>query len=371
MKNASRIARQVARTVTKNAPGLHGALVELDTQKERVRHSLARHFPALIRPKLKKLTIAVTAHCNLRCVGCRYGRDYMSGSSLDKGTVCRALEDGRAGGAEIVRLYGGEPLLHPDLPAMVKHAVKLGYVTYVTTNGMLLDQRIDELFEAGLRDITIGFYGIGDRYDEYVQRENRYARIIDNLTETRKRFGPELRIQLNYLVMRPTIGLDTLEQAWDLCERFNMTLHTDLIHYSLPYFMSGMDHELQFTPADREAVQAFTDRIRRLKRQHPHRIPEPEMSLASIPDWLYKGPEMRIPCDAYRMVWIGADGSVRLCYASFPLGNLNEQSLGKMLGGSIHRKAARGAFVLNCPNCHCERATRIAKHGPSRRAYGC
>jgi cyclic pyranopterin phosphate synthase len=94
------------------------------------------------------------------------------------------------------------------------------------------------------------------------------------------------------------------------------------------------------------------------------------MSLRSIPDWLYGGPEMKIPCDAYRMVWIGADGSVRLCYVSFELGNLHEQRLSEMLFGEAHRDASRGAFLLKCPNCHCERDNRVVKHGPSRRRYG-
>jgi MoaA/NifB/PqqE/SkfB family radical SAM enzyme len=370
VKHIKRSIREVVRSSTQDHPGVHRLLIEAETQKERARHTLWSRFPGLVRPKLKKLTIAVTANCNLRCIGCRYGRDYMTGSNLSLDTVRGALSDGREAGAETVRLYGGEPLLHPELPQMVAHAVELGYVTYITTNGILLADKIGDLYAAGLRDVTLGFYGIGGRYDEYVQRPGRYEQLLSAVRSVREQCGPKFRLQLNYLVMRPTVDLETLRAAWELCQEFDMTLHTDLIHYSLPYFIPGRDHELQFREEDRPAVQALTDELVRLKHLEPRRIPESEMSLRSIPDWLFRGPDMRLPCDAYRMVWIGADGSVRLCYVAFDLGNLHERPLAEMLYGQDHRDAARGAFELKCPNCHCERDPRVTKHGPSRRRYG-
>ena len=78
---------------------------------------------------------------------------------------------------------------------------------------------------------------------------------------------------------------------------------------------------------------------------------------------------MRVPCDAGKLLWVGADGGVNLCYVTFPLGNLHEQRLADFLYGRAHHQAARDAFQLNCPNCHCERDSRIQKHLPSRIRY--
>ena len=78
---------------------------------------------------------------------------------------------------------------------------------------------------------------------------------------------------------------------------------------------------------------------------------------------------MRVPCDARKLLWIGADGSVMLCYVTFPLGNLHEKRLRDILYTPNHHQAARDAFALNCPNCHCESAARIEKHGASNRKY--
>ena len=124
------------------------------------------------------------------------------------------------------------------------------------------------------------------------------------------------------------------------------------------------------TEADRPAIEKLVEKLVRLKEAFPERIPESAMSLRSIPDWLLKRRDMRIPCDAYKLIWVGADGTVQLCYVTFKLGNLHERRLRDTLYGPEHQKAAREAFLLECPNCHCERDSRIKKHAASRRRYG-
>jgi cyclic pyranopterin phosphate synthase len=350
--------------------GLKRALIRTDVRLAQVHHSLASRFPILVRPRTEKMTVAVTARCNLRCVGCRYERDFHVGHELSLAMTRELLEDGRRAGVDTVRLYGGEPLLHRDLPAMVSHATGLGYSTYVTTNGILLDRKIRELHDAGLRNLTIGFYGTGERYDAYVGRKRQFAKLCASLDAVREHCGSDMRMQLNYLIMRPSCSLEDLHAAWEFAERYDMTFHTDLVHYSLPYFTEGPEGELQFRPEDLPAIRAVTDELVRLKQAHPFRIPESAMSLRSIPDWLLDGPEMRIPCDVYKMIWVGADGSVKLCYVTFDLGNLHQTPLRDILYSPEHERAARDAFLLRCPNCHCERDSRIQRHGPSRRRYG-
>lgn len=363
-------AVELARRATADAPALKRALIAADMSVEMLKHSIAERFPNTIRPQTRKLTVAITARCNLRCLGCRYERDFMLGEQLSLEKVKEVLDDAAELGVETIRLYGGEPLLHPDLPAMVAHAVTVGVRPYLTTNGMLLDRTIDGLFAAGLRDVTIGFYGFDEALDVYTQRKRRFAQLERSLEVVRERCGDELTLQLNYLIMRPTADLEVLRRVWDFALRFDMSIHTDLVHYSLPYFTPGVEQEIYFRPADESILRALAEELVRLKRLDPARIPESEMSLRSIPDWLLKGPEMRIPCDVNKMVWIGANGVVQLCYVTFELGNLHHKRLKEILYTDRHRAAARGAFKLDCPNCHCERDSRIRKHWASRQRYG-
>src|ERR1700735_2985123 len=124
-------------------------LRNIDGWVERQRHLLAEQFPAVIKPQPRLLTVAITAHCNLRCIGCKYGRDFMKGSQLPFAIVRDLLDDARGAGFQIVRLYGGEPLLHQDLPWMIRHATNIGLVPVITTNAILLGTKIDQLYDAG------------------------------------------------------------------------------------------------------------------------------------------------------------------------------------------------------------------------------
>lgn len=241
----------------------------LDAQLGLAQHSIAQAVPQIIQPRARKITVAITAHCNLRCVGCRYGRDFMRGAQLSLPMVRDLLDDAKAAGIETVRLYGGEPLLHPKLDAMVRHAVDLGMSTYVTTNGMLLHQKIGLLYKAGLRNITIGFYGTAAKYDAYVQRDRSYRRLEENIAAVRERYGSSISMQLNYLLMRPSCSIKALHNAWFFAERYDLEFTTDLIHYSLPYFTEGVNGELQFRKEDNRVILEWVAELVRLKIRLP------------------------------------------------------------------------------------------------------
>jgi len=349
--------------------GLRTAVHAAEEGVESLRHSAAVALPSLARPRPYKVMVALTAHCNARCIGCRYGRDFMPGAVLETELVMQLLEDAAAAGFYSIRLYGGEPLLHPDLPAIVARCVELGLRPYVTTNAVLLDQKIDALVAAGLKDVTVGFYGVGEAYDRYVQHAGLFARVERGIAAARERHGDVLDLQLNWLFMRPTASVAAFRDAVAFAERFGMSMRIDLIHYSLPYFQEGPERCLQFRPEDRPAIEAVVADMLALQREKPRLFNHTLEGLRSIPDWLILGPEMRVPCTAYEMLWVGADGTVQMCYVTFRLGNLHATRLRDLLGTPAHCAAARSAVKLDCPNCHCSSNERVMRHFASRRKY--
>jgi MoaA/NifB/PqqE/SkfB family radical SAM enzyme len=359
----------LAPTLKRYAP-LWGAVKDIDLALERSRHSAARVLPVLVRPEPRRLQIAITAHCNLACVGCRYGRDFMRGAQLEWSIVEPLLDDARAAGMWDVRFYGGEPLLHPDLPRMIAYALELGLQPFVTTNGMLLARKLDALHGAGLRHLTIGYYGTGAAYDAYVQRSDRFRRLERNVAAMRERYGSEISLQINWLLMRPSCNVEALDAACDFALRHGATIQVDLVHYSLPYFSTGPDGILQFQDGDRPAIEAIAREIEARARLHPGLFHQSPAGLRSIPDWLMLRETMRVPCDSHQMIWVGADGSVQQCYVTFELGNLHRNRLSEILFTAAHRQAARDSFELNCPNCHCNYDKRIDKDAASMRRYG-
>jgi cyclic pyranopterin phosphate synthase len=352
-----------------NFPKVKSILRNVEFHLGLVRHTVAEYIPQLITAKTKTIDIAITANCNLRCIGCRYGRDFMPGSQLDWLIVRNLIDDAKEAGVHQIRLYGGEPLLHPDLPKMVEHCTKRRMGLYVTTNGILLKEKVDELYAAGLRRITMGFYGIGAAYDSYVQRRDRFARLEESIAYIREKYGLNMSLRLNWLLMRPTCSVDALHEAYCFAEKYAVPLQIELIHYSFPYFSEGPDRMLQFRPEDRPQIETVVRELIRLKKARPDMFNSSLLHLSSIPDWLLKGSEMHVPCDKYDFIWVGADGTVQLCYVTFKLGNLHEKRLRDILFTREHHKAARDCFELNCPNCHCGAPSRVQKHLASRRLY--
>lgn len=68
----------------------------------------------------------------------------------------------------------GEPLTHPDLPEMIRHAGQLGLRSIITTNGTLLPKRGRELIEAGVHKVNISVHSF-----EEGTREQQLAYLND------------------------------------------------------------------------------------------------------------------------------------------------------------------------------------------------
>src|SRR5271165_104786 len=365
----SSIAGDRARSFLQAHAGVSAAVRSVKKEVEFLSHTTALLFPSIIEPDPTEIYLTLTANCNLRCVGCRYGRDFMPGHQLSWEMVKGILDDCREMNIRNIRFYGGEPLLHSDLPLMVEHATKLGLHSLLTTNGVLLEKKFDDLYGAGLRRISVGIYGTEESYEPYVQRRNPYAQIVRGIAYARRHGGDSLILALGWLLMRPTCNLESLHEAWELAKEYRAPIGVSLIHYSLPYFSEGPDRELQFRPEDRPVIEEIVAELLRLKKLRPGLIQQSEAALRSIPDWLLLRSEMKIPCDRYKLIWVGADGTVQLCYVTFKLGNLHEKRLSDLLFTADHTKAARDAFQLKCPNCHCSYHRRIELHPPSRLRY--
>lgn len=341
----------------------------LDTLRARVRHSAADHIPSLIRPETTRLWIAITSSCNSRCLGCRYGRDFMPGTQLPASTVFTILDDAKELGISSISFYGGEPLLHRELPAMISHAAQLGFSPGITTNGILLESRIDDLFAAGLSSVSLGCYGFGEEFDAYTQVPGGFSRVERGVARTRERYGDEATIYLYWLLKRPTCGMASLERLFEFGERYSLKISLNLVQPSFPYFCDSPSGDLQFRPEDLPQLEKVTAELVRMKQLRPDALEPSVAALRSIPDWAIKKSAMRVPCTHYRDAWIGSDGSVHQCQLAPRLGNINEQKLGQILYSELHEQSARDAFALNCPNCVSSFSQRIEYHGPSRRRY--
>jgi cyclic pyranopterin phosphate synthase len=152
------------------------------------------------------LRISVTDRCNLRCTYCMPaeglpwlpGADLLTDAELNR-LVRVAVE--HLGVTEL-RFTGGEPLLRPGLPEIVRAATALRPrpLTSVTTNGIGLNRLAAPLAAAGLDRVNVSLDTIDPaRFHALTRRD----RLDDVLTGLRAATSAGLRpVKLNAVLMR-------------------------------------------------------------------------------------------------------------------------------------------------------------------------
>jgi MoaA/NifB/PqqE/SkfB family radical SAM enzyme len=140
---------------------VEGAVMHLVPLRRRIRKAgrrlrearmLVRAFKSQYQPVAAHLI--PTRRCNLSCGYCNEYDDHSS--PIPTQTVFRRIDRLAALGTGIVTLSGGEPLLHPDLEAIISRIREGGMIATLITNGYLLTRdRIAGLNRAGLDYLQI------------------------------------------------------------------------------------------------------------------------------------------------------------------------------------------------------------------------
>ncbi|HKS67609.1 MAG TPA: radical SAM protein [Candidatus Acidoferrales bacterium] len=98
--------------------------------------------------------IIPTRRCNLACTYCNEFDDFSKPVPADE--MFRRIDRLGSMGTAIITISGGEPLLHPDLDAIIARIRKNGIIAGLITNGYLLvADRIERLNRAGLEYLQI------------------------------------------------------------------------------------------------------------------------------------------------------------------------------------------------------------------------
>jgi len=97
----------------------------------------------LRRTALFQCFLYVTHRCNLRCLYCNF--PFLKTPELTTHQWADILDQLARLGCRRVTFLGGEPLLRPDLPDLLRHARRRGLSSVVSTNGLLVPERIDAL----------------------------------------------------------------------------------------------------------------------------------------------------------------------------------------------------------------------------------
>jgi hopanoid biosynthesis associated radical SAM protein HpnH len=135
-------------------------------------YALSNHIRGVKRYPLV-LMLEPLFRCNLECAGC--GKIQYPDHILNRRLTpeqCWAAAD--ECGAPIVSIPGGEPLIHPEMPAIVEGLVQRKKYVYLCTNAILLERKIQDYTPSKYLTFSIHMDGLKEEHDYAVCRDGVY-----------------------------------------------------------------------------------------------------------------------------------------------------------------------------------------------------
>jgi GTP 3',8-cyclase len=153
------------------------------------------------------LRIAITDHCNYKCVYCRTGTDGAQYADLPFADYLRMARVFAGLGIQKVRITGGEPLLRNGVVDFVRALAQLRSANgepldiALTTNGHLLADLAQPLKDAGLRRVTVSMDAVDpDRFARITRVPKGYDNVLAGIRAAR-RVGLE-PVKVNCVLLR-------------------------------------------------------------------------------------------------------------------------------------------------------------------------
>jgi hopanoid biosynthesis associated radical SAM protein HpnH len=134
--------------------------------------------------------------CNLACAGC--GKiDYPAPILNQRLSVQECLEAADECGAPIVAVAGGEPLLHKEMPEIIRGLLAKKKYVYLCTNALLLEKKMDDYKPSPYFSWDVHLDGDAQMHDASVCQDGVYDRAVAAIKKAKAR---GFRVSINCTV---------------------------------------------------------------------------------------------------------------------------------------------------------------------------
>jgi MoaA/NifB/PqqE/SkfB family radical SAM enzyme len=248
------------------------------------------------------LSFELTHNCNARCRHCHRGDEVVEQRATPQRLVgvCRALRP------IVAILSGGEPLLYPDLPGLVRllKARCAPIRVFLNTNAALLTRaRYDELVEAGVDEVLISLDYPDDRHDAFRAIPGLFARIQGLVTALppRERRRVVLTTVLHADNFRDALKVARLALGWGV--NANFSAYTPL--------RTG-DRRLMIAGEDVAAFAEVVEDLVAFKKERGN-VPTSEWVLRNMVQFFANGGRLGRCRAGRRMAVVNPDGTLSPC----------------------------------------------------------
>jgi hopanoid biosynthesis associated radical SAM protein HpnH len=123
--------------------------------------------------------------CNLTCTGCGRIREY-SQTIKERLSVEECLASVDEAGAPIVSICGGEPLIYPEIGALVRGILRRRKHIYLCTNGMFIKKRLREFRPTSRFFFNVHLDGLEQTHDLAVERKGVFRAAVEGIVAAKR-----------------------------------------------------------------------------------------------------------------------------------------------------------------------------------------
>jgi len=150
------------------------------------------------------IRISVTDRCNLRCRYCmpEEGVEQVCHNQiLTFDEILRLVNVFASLGIRKIKLTGGEPLVRKGLPDLVSEIKKINGIEQVTltTNGILLEENLQSLVNAGLDGVNISLDTLSPEKYHEITRRGGIEKVFSSVNACSA--YPQLRVKINAVTL--------------------------------------------------------------------------------------------------------------------------------------------------------------------------
>jgi len=276
--------------------------------------------------EIKHIRFSITSKCNFNCVYCDQEGFTPKTSELTVDEItklCKIL-------AEIlnvtrIKFTGGEPLCREEIIQIIQNVSDLHLYKDIsmTTNGLLLYEKAQELYNAGLNRINVSLGSLKPEVYKEIYGSDSLEKTLKGLKKAKEvGFNP---IKLNFVIMKG-INDDELETMYEFCGKNGFILQLIELH-EVSDAVGGngefyKKHHLDVKPIIEELEsRAVKTKIRgSMQNRKVFTLPN-----STIVETIAPGHEFCMGCTKLR---IGCDGDLFGC--------LFRSDLGKNLKEALH-----------------------------------
>jgi MoaA/NifB/PqqE/SkfB family radical SAM enzyme len=170
-----------------------------------------------LRKKRRPLIVSLSLSniCNLKCKYCYADSWLRKKFEYEPDELIRIIDNFIALGTQIFMIQGGEPLLYKELKRIIDHISAKGRYCSISSNGVLIDKRINDLH--GINKFIISLDGSRELNDS-VRGQGVYDRVLANIPLLQDKGIP---FMFHCVLSRESTTENAIMPMINLAKRFN------------------------------------------------------------------------------------------------------------------------------------------------------